>query len=222
MKILILVIYNENSIYNEMLKLQRSYLHDHKNIDTFFVAFKDQVDDIVVDKDILWIKGKESLPNILLKTFKGAEYAMKLQTYDYLVRTNISTLIDLENLYSFLESSPRTLFYTGGNLMKHRRGVFFMQGTAIILSIDVVQSLVSNPIVYNIVDDVKLGLLIKNRFPGIYTRLAEMNRPKFTHTQIDKDTIFIRNKHCKKRHLDIVNMKKFVDMKKNRSIRSIL
>ena len=214
MKILILVIYHKIPIYDEMLNLQRSYLNDHKNIDVFFVAFRDQVEDIVVDEDILWVKGKETLPNILLKTFKGAEYAMRHQTYDYLVRTNISTLVDLENLYSFLESSPRNLFYTGGHLMKNK-GVFFMQGTAIILSIDVVQKLLSRPIVYDIVDDVKLGMLIKNRFSGIYTNLSKMKHPKFTHTQIDKDSIFIRNKHPRQRHLDIINMKKFVDIKKS-------
>jgi len=210
MKILILVIYSNLLVYNEMLKLQRSYLHNHPNIDVYFVAFKDQLDDIVVDKDILWFKGKESLPNILLKTFNGVKYAMNHASYDYLVRTNISTLIHLKNLYSFLESSPRNLFYTG-KLMTCKR-TLFMQGTAIILSMDVVKQLLAKPIIYDIVDDVKIGLLIKNRFPTIYDNLSNVKLPKFTHNQIDNNSVFIRNKHPKNRHLDIANMKKTITL----------
>ena len=40
MKLLILVIYSDSKEYQEMLKIQRSYLHNFPNAQTFFIDFR--------------------------------------------------------------------------------------------------------------------------------------------------------------------------------------
>ena len=117
MKVLLLIIYHKNEIYNKMLNIQRGYIHNHKNIDSYFITFdENQKEEVLLINDIIYIKGKESLINILYKTVKACEHLIN-NDYTYLIRSNISTLINLNNLYNYLNISPRTLFYSGGNIV---------------------------------------------------------------------------------------------------------
>jgi hypothetical protein len=218
-----------------MLEIQRKYIHINNNFDVYFIAFdSQQLEDIILMDDIIYVKGEESLINILNKTIQGLNYLINIlgYKYDYVVRTNISTLINLNNLYKFLDSSPRNLFYSGGHLetigwplaineicesKQNLRYQFyntkFIQGTSIILSIDIVNHLLSNQhlIEYDIVDDVKLGLLIKDLFPDVYNNLNQVQLAYMTYNYIESNSIFIRNK-TNDRLLDINVMILFVDI----------
>lgn len=163
MKILIISIYNPTDEYSQMLELQKKYVHSHDNFDVYFITCADQPEEIKVVDDMIYVKGDETPLNILMKTVKSIDYLLNTlhKKYDYMVRSNISTIINLHNLYKYLETSPRTLFYSGGFLLyicwrleewfhlsseKHHLanyfyGTKFIQGTSIILSIDMVQSL---------------------------------------------------------------------------------
>ena len=166
--------------------IQRVYIHDTKNIDSYFITFnEDQQEETKVIDDIIYIKGKESLINILYKTVKACEYLIK-NNYTYIIRSNISTLINFNNLYNYLKNCPRTLFYSGGTLeiMKwwlspHELSednqcdynkyfnLKYIQGNAIILSNDIIKWIIENEQKYDIVDDVKLGIIIRDNFPQI-------------------------------------------------------
>lgn len=218
MKVLILIIFSETEIYNDMLKLQKKYINQHKNIDAYFVAFnKEQDDDITLIDNIIYVKGSESYTNILYKTLKGLEYIHNniSNSYDFVVRSNISTLINLNNLYNFLSSIRNKSIYTGGTLetLKHTLqpyeisehkqskrnnyyGLKYIQGTSIIMSYDIVNYLIRiiNQIDYDIVDDVKLGIIIKNNLPKIYNNIEKNRRAKVTYNTYEPNSIFIRNR----------------------------
>jgi hypothetical protein len=201
-----------------MLEIQRKYIHLNDNFDVYFITFNNnQSEDIVLVDDIIYIKGEDTLINILIKTIKAYEFITQTldKKYDYIIRTNISTLVHLNNLYQYLNTSPRNMFYSGGQFIKlgwplgkneisvekqHLSNNYFhtkyYQGTSIILSIDIMNHILQNQhlIEYDIVDDVKIGLLIKDYLPDVYNNLEEINLPKTTFMWYQPDTIFIRNK----------------------------
>lgn len=74
-KNLIIVIYSDNSYYREMLFLQRLYIHKHKNFDVYFIEFKENLNEnIKIDNDFIFIKGKEDRMKITEKTIKSIDY----------------------------------------------------------------------------------------------------------------------------------------------------
>lgn len=104
MKILLLLIFSHNIIYDEMLEIQKLYIHNNKNIDVYFITLTEsQSEEVILNNNIIYIKGKESYTNILFKTLKSLKFINNLNSeYDFVVRSNISTIINLNNLYEYL------------------------------------------------------------------------------------------------------------------------
>jgi hypothetical protein len=116
--------------------------------------------------DVLLIQGEESfIPGIINKTLRSFEWVQhNFSNYDYIVRSNISTIIDFEILDSLLNTQP--VKYGGG--VEHKDdNKSWIQGTAIILSKDTVNSILKNKesIDQTLLDDVALGHLIHNKIP---------------------------------------------------------
>jgi mannosyltransferase OCH1-like enzyme len=241
MKILLLIIYNNNTVYDELLYIQKTYIHRHPNIDVYFVTLnEEQTNNVIMNDDIIYIKGKESYMNILFKTFEAFDYINKNigNKYDFIVRSNISTIIHLENLYKYLLASPTTNVYTGGTVetlqwllqtyeisekkQENRNnyyGLKYIQGTSIIMSNDVIQYIltIKETIEYDIVDDVKLGIIIREYFPEIYKNIENTNIAKVSHNKFEEDCVFIINK-SNKRKLDIHRMRNIINIHMNSSI----
>jgi len=232
MKILIVSIYNETPAYKIMLDLQNKIVNNCKDIDFYFITFNNtQEEEFVIINNILYIKGVESYLSIMEKTIKAFKYLLSLSNYDFIIRTNISTIINYDNLITYLNSLPKTNIYTGGIIMKlnwmDRKfgineitnekysllGLHFVCGTSIILSNDVAQFILDNShlIHYNIVDDVSFGLFIREYKPDIYSNLSGKKCGKIIYNLFDKDAVFIRNKilgsvEYKNREMDIENI----------------
>lgn len=205
-QILLLQIYNDTPDYNQMMNMHRRYIHMYSNIDSYFVTFNEQQDEDIklVDNDIISVKGCESFANILLKTVKALNYVMndlnKTKHYDFIVRSNVSTVINLKNLQKYLETIPTEKIYTGSYLekigwtlaphemradMEGKGGEFmgqkYMSGHGIILSKDIAHELIAmdkrGEIDYNIVDDVLLGKLIRQYYPNVYETFEKIPMP---------------------------------------------
>jgi hypothetical protein len=142
---------NDNCIYDEFKKLQRLYLSlpidSEYNIQHFFVEFKSDMDDNIVtrENDIIYIKGDESInPGMILKTCKAMEYVYNNCNYDFLIRTNLSTIFNLSNLCEYLRLLPKENACGGFNYRT------FITGTGIILSKDISKIIVDNFLRYDI------------------------------------------------------------------------
>ena len=235
MKLLILIIYNKNDIFDRMLELQRKYIHNNENIDAYFITLnEEQGEDIVLIDDIIYIKGQEGFLNILYKTNQALHYLINIlnKEYDYVVRTNISTNIYFKNLISYLETAPRTMFYSGGfhltllwplalhEIIEEKQqdrysyyGLKFMQGTSIILSFDVAKIILdyNNEDKYDIVDDVKIALLIKKLLPDVYSNfLNNIAYANISYCFLTENCVFVRNNSPTDRMFDISNMSNIV------------
>ena len=194
---------------------------------TFYYKFSNDIkDDYVLENNILLIKGNETyLPGILDKTIKAFSY-FKDYKYDYLVRSNISTIINLDLLINQLNKN--NIDYGGGTVLyideyyldpssgindNRYVNTFYASGTSIVLSKNLVNQILLKKefIDYNVIDDVAIGFLIKNYFSDIYLKLYNFNE-KFISINDDNinnfdisKIIFYRNRNIT-RDIDIKNI----------------
>ena len=213
MKICLLIIYSSSKEYFFMKCILEKFYNTYINDDFhfYFTQFREsQIDDVELEDRTIYIKGQETHLNILKKTVKSFELINKTHDYDFCIRTNISTIVDINNLNKFLNSIPKTNIYCGGCVYLIDRldipfgvvdksffGKLFVQGTSIILSKDIVQSMCNkkDKINYNIIDDVSIGLFIEEYHNNILAD-SKKNNAKFNFTgQYDLNAVFYRNKH---------------------------
>jgi len=181
-KILHLVLYSsDNGPYDKMKMTTEKFYKKFKNVNTIYYKFtNDLKNDIELKDNILHIKGNESyIPGILEKTIKSFDYFKNdLHKYDYIVRSNISTIIRFDILSEDLKNNPvdygcSLCFGLENTQQNHsetdKETETFSSGTSIILSSNVVKNIVQNKtmIDMDIIDDVSIGNFILNNMPNV-------------------------------------------------------
>lgn len=171
--------------YEEMKILTSQYYKRFgDNVKTFYVKYDANVENVKVDNEFLIFKGTETLiPGLTKKTIDAFGYIIGskiLEDYDYVIRTNISTIINFDNLKKELEANPIE-YYGGGNIMELNWlgggindssyfGTKFVQGTSIILSKKAVEFMYENRDKFqtNIIDDVSMAIFVKDHMSFSY------------------------------------------------------
>lgn len=253
MKIINLIIYSKTTdVYEPMFNILNELYENYKNIETYFISFEEEnekfkSEDYYIDKNLLIFKGKESLvPGVLNKTLKALSYCKDLE-YDYIVRTNISTIINYDNLIKYLEKNPIN-FYGGGenNVLSWNGGGIndstwygtnFISGTSIILSRNCVNYIINNEnkIIREIVDDVSLGILFREHYNNykpetieskyyikipifINDNKVDFNRLINLLKEKKDEIIFYRNRtYNTNRKIDVINMNIIVKILLNKN-----
>lgn len=224
-KILHLVLYSDDIYYNQMYDITSKYYSKFKNIKTVYYKFSNQT---LLNNDILTIEGTDTfLPGILDKTIKAFDY-FKDYDCDYIVRSNISTIINFNLLSNELNKKP--IDYASGLVMyidelyrdphsgiinNRYSNTYYASGTNIILSKKLFNQILlkKNNIDYNIIDDVSIGVFIKQFFPNI--KLYEFKN-KFIFVDDNninnnnEEIIFYRNRN-NTRDIDVKNMSYIVN-----------
>jgi hypothetical protein len=215
MKVLLLLIHSSSPIYNEMFSIQQQYVHRFKEIDTFFIVMRENQTNLVEqENDIIYVKGKEHILNVLYKTITALEYLFQKNEYDFIIRSNISTIIHIPNLLQYLQMIPTNDVYTSSNFLNikwidHNSGIhntslfgtIYASGISITLTKDTTQFLIENKdkLRYDIVDDVSIGLFFKIYNPTILKKGQQYMSKELYTNKVTKNTninhyIFIRNK----------------------------
>ena len=170
-----LVLYSDDREYNEMKEITQKYYKKFENVKTIYYKYDEKInEEYLMEGDVLKIKGKETyVPGILEKTVKAMEY-VENDEYNYLVRSNISTIVDFKLLDEELKKNP--IEYGGGLINNLQRldenagikdethfGLNYVSGTAIIMSKNTLKEMIKqkDKIDYKIVDDVSIGLLMR-------------------------------------------------------------
>jgi len=177
MKIVNLVLYNDDVKYVKMRNILQKHYAKYQNVTTIFYKYDNSLqNDIELCGDILNIKGQETyIPGILEKTIVAIEYILKnVRDYDYIVRSNISSVIDFKLLCVELKHDAIE-FYGGTRFGKILPGsdvkidpkyvhTPYASGTNIILSKKGSQILIENKhlIKKEVVDDIAIGVLFKD------------------------------------------------------------
>jgi len=252
MNILHLIIYSSTSesvgvsnfIYENMKNVQEKYYSLFEpNIKTYYIKYSKNIDneEYILENNILHINGIEStplVPGALDKTIKALHFFKDIK-YDYLVRSNISTIINFNNLVDELQKNP-IKFYGGGkifNLQWHGWGItdnkwfntLFASGTSIILTNDAVVFMMDNKhlLKYDIVDDVSIAIFMKEHKTDIIPEEINEKFFVFTHHFTDnpenllyniksyyenRNIIFFRNKNESNREIDLIQMNILVSL----------
>ena len=172
-----LVLYSPHDEYQQMYELTRAYYGQFTNVKTIYYHYSpDQTEEYVLIDDILRIKGTEVFgPAITVKTIKAFEYfEADLFSYDYIIRSNISTIVNYHILQRELYKTP--LDYGGSiNVIKWRDplagivtdeliGLETISGICIILSTLFVKNMLDHKqfIRFDIMDDVAIGKYAKD------------------------------------------------------------
>lgn len=250
MKLLNLVLFSnsdpvEQEGYEQMQETLDKYYHTFPFVHTIFYKYtEDLKSDLELDGNILHIKGKESLvPGVLEKTLKVFQYVVDnemIQDYDYIIRSNISSIINFHLLVKELETSPIS-FYGGAHIMNLQwngggitdstwYGTLFASGTSLIFTPDAIRYITSNKnlIHMNIVDDLAIAILFREHRPDIKPQQI-MNSNQYQATPVfytkqgfdinaikqyvkDNNIIVYRNRCYNCRKVDEIQMKLIVDI----------
>lgn len=250
MKICILIIYSFSEQYALMkIILQNYYTRYNKEIYFYFLESNEKIEnDIEFHGNTINIKLPETCLNIMHKTVMSMEAVCnKHKDFDFLVRTNISTIIDIENLMKFLHSIPKNNIFCGGSIMnlklldhncgindKSLFGTVYIQGTGIIMSKDIVTSVCNNKTKFNysVVDDVSFGVFINQYHYTILPStlwLEKYNAKMICLSDLSNvneiykipNVVFYRNKSINRIN-DIVHIKELSDflLQKNKKIKN--
>jgi len=169
MKIIILILANDSGIYLECQKLWTSYMNLHPNIKSYFIKLDSQIkNDILLDNNTIFIKGNESIiPGCLIKTITSINYLLKHEEFDYIFRTNMSSVVNLNELYKFIINNKND--YSG--FIGNCNNINYASGAGILLSKKMCYTLIENKnlLDYNLIDDVSIGQLLKKNNVSIFS-----------------------------------------------------
>lgn len=138
MRITILVIASSDlGIYAEHEACWRSYAKTHPDITVYFLRQREDITAPVIEDDTLWTPGEERLERVFEKTVAAFRF-LDPSSYDYLVRTNLSSVWHFSNLLRSCSTLPKTGVFCGV------LGTPGLSGAGMILSPDVVTKLAEN------------------------------------------------------------------------------
>lgn len=162
--IFLIISSNNEDVYSEMRELSPNYYNLYPDkIKFFFIENKEMDVDVIEDGNYIYVNGVESfVPGIYNKSVKAIEYVTNNYSFDYVIRTNLSTFWNMPNLFSYLSSAPKVSLAASFSFMG------FLSGTAIILSRDVGIIVYSNPNYVNIADDVAISQTIQSHGIDLY------------------------------------------------------
>lgn len=148
------------------------------NIDSFFIEYNQELEDLyILEKDTLYFKGEESFENIIHKTLNSLEFFINnnsIKKYDFVIRSNLSTVCDFDMLQKCLSSElPTKEKIYGGhygpyyNLETYHFWFNFVGGTGIIMSRDICEMLLeptNRKLAENFknMDDIDIGFVMYN------------------------------------------------------------
>lgn len=190
MKIALLFIYSDSEVYKQMRDIQRTYIHKFENVHCYFIEMREmQLQPVTLENDVIYVRGKETILNILHKTLTAIDFLLNNtnNNYDFFIRTNVSTIINIPKLLYYLSNIyPKTNIYTGAgkvfelNKLDEKGGIVdtslfgtkIIPGTNIIFSADVarVMSMNKDKFRQDIIDDVSMSLFIQNNLPSAFKK----------------------------------------------------
>jgi hypothetical protein len=214
-----------------MYDLTKKYYSRFSNVKTIYYKFDERLaNEYELTDDILLIKGKETyIPGILDKTVSAFQYIDKHYEFDYMIRSNISTIVDFDLLTEYLQEQP--IKYGGGlkNMITGDKNhpnlekLIYASGTSIVFSKNTLKEFLNKKkhIRKDLIDDVSIGLLMQDHLQSIeqhyipekrFIFIPDKNGDKSKIVDIikNKSYIFYRNRQDE-RKTDVKQMEIIID-----------
>ena len=133
------------------------YIYINPVFECYFVKADPNIETTYVIEDkTIYIKCEESFENIFYKTQEAFKiFEDKLDNYDYILRTNLSSCIIFHKYKNWLETLPKTKVYNG-SIHWHGRYIY-ASGSAFTCSPDVIKIFLESKTKQYIIDDITYG-----------------------------------------------------------------
>ena len=234
--VIILVIASRGEIYDKLIDVYWKYFINYTekklpNIKIFLLYGSNvYLSDIPVNKNniIICDTPETYIPGILQKTIYSFNYIKENYKYNHIFRTNLSSFLIIENLINISKSLPKKDCYAG--VIGSSTDYNHISGAGIWLSEDNINYLLSNSnkINYNIIDDVEIGYILKDKTKirlKRYDIVDNNNNNNNNNNNINKNILLdkiikshyhirIKNgiENDKDRNKDLIFMKEFTDI----------
>jgi len=220
-RIVNLVLYSPDPIYNAMYELTRVYYARFApRVTTLYYCFNPTLqEEYELKEDILYVRGTESyIPGILMKTLKAFDYVLRHYTFDILIRSNISTIVDVPLLSEYLEANDVQYGGVSVDLYNHPNNALYASGTSILFSHETLWRVMDLRSHCNLgwIDDYALGALMHSHLPEVKQTYLPSDSffvvPDFEATQtsladyLKNPPLFYRNRHDHDRRIDLQQM----------------
>lgn len=190
MEILLLIIHQTDGPYDAMYEALSPHYAQYPFLKTYFVCFAAEMETRYrIAGDFIFIRGTESIvPGLLQKTIE-AMLLTEAERYDFVVRSNSSTVINFDQLLKFLRFAETSNLHLltgsrqeiawldprGGITDTRYHGTRFASGTLIAMSRHATRQLLRyrHFLNFSVVDDVAIGIF--------FTQVAKIGI-----TQIDR------------------------------------
>jgi len=162
------------------------------------------------EHDLYFDVSESLVPGILRKTMKACEYVNEKYTYDYLIRTNLSTFWNFKRILQKIRKFPKKRCLAGD--IRRRFPNRYLFGTGIIYSRDMVDLLVKDKdkLNYGRADDIVLSYYLKKNYGVKYINEPRckkfMGRLPRNEADIPRRFSHFRLKTPRHRELDHVKM----------------
>ncbi len=161
--IILILASNNNIVDKNGRDTWKKYMNIDPTIKVFFVYGKlnNELTDYDPTCDLIYNDVSESYPVFIHKTIKAMETINSLFTYDFFIRTNLSTFWDFNKLHLHLNELPTSNCYSGdGPLPGYTSAGYYLSGTDTIVTPEMICSIVENKhlIRYEMVEDAAMGL----------------------------------------------------------------
>ena len=157
MKVLVLILASDSDHYNQFQTLWRKYMNIDRDFECYFVkADPNLLEDTVLTNDTIFVKTEELYENIFYKSQKAFQYFHdRLDNYDYILRTNLSSCIIFHKYKKWLETLPKTKVYNGS--IHWCEKYIYASGSAFTCSPDVIKIFNNTVTTQKYLDDVTFG-----------------------------------------------------------------
>lgn len=111
-KIINLIIASRAKHYDIFTYCWLQYMNTNPEVKSFFLYSDPTIEnDLLIDTNSITYKCEESLiPGILFKTLAAEKFCQKYMSYDFILRTNLSSFIIFPRLLTFLDKQEKTDF----------------------------------------------------------------------------------------------------------------
>lgn len=152
---------NNNEIYKNGRKVWKKYMNIDPTIKVYFVygrLFEPLEDQD--ENDFIFSNIHGGYPISVDRTVEAMKMIQSKVTYDFFIRTNISTFWDFEKLHLHLNDLPTKQCYSGdGPLPGYSSNGFYLSGTDTIITPEMINNMITNEhlIDFQIVEDAAMG-----------------------------------------------------------------
>ena len=155
---------NNNPTYKNFRKIWKAYMNTDTSIKVFFVYGKltEPLEDYDQTSDLIFQNIEESYPVRINKTIEAIKMIHANITYDYFVRTNLSTFWDLSKLHLHLNDLPLRNCYSGDGPLDgigYNSNGYYLSGVDTIVTPEMIHAIILNEhlVDFNLIEDAAMG-----------------------------------------------------------------